>query len=529
MEGCSSWGLKKALEQLNGMFAFGLWDRKDRTLSLVRDRLGIKPLYYGRFGTTLLFGSELKALVAHPAFRKEIDRDSLALFLRHGYIPSPYTIYKGVRKLPPGHKVTLSSVTDSLESVPYWSAKSLGDGQSDIGQLSDEDAIAHLDTLLRDAVRLQMVSDVPLGAFLSGGIDSSTVVALMQAQSARRIRTFSIGFVEKGFNEADYAKAVARHLGTDHLDLYVSPEQITESVQVLPEMYDEPMADTSQIPTFLLSRLTRKHVTVSLSGDGGDELFGGYDHYPQLQRRWRMLRTVPRHMRVLGARAVSSFLVSTDVLRQGVDYKVWNRLRNVPGILEPHSPELLSHHCLSHWRVPSAVVANSREPATLFTDEKQWPKTSDSLRRMMYLDLVTYLPDDVLTKLDRASMAVSLEARVPLLDHRVVEFAMQVPSKLKFRNEQGKWLLRQVLQRYVPKELFDRPKMGFSLPIGAWLRGTLRSWAEELLDEQSRTSRDLLDSGVIRRKWAEHINHKHNWGQQLWNVLMFQAWYRRWL
>jgi asparagine synthase (glutamine-hydrolysing) len=529
VEACATWGLKKALEQMNGMFAFALWDRKDRTLSLVRDRLGIKPLYYGRFGTTLLFGSELKALVAHPVFRKEIDRDSLALFFRHGYIPSPYTIYKGVRKLPPGHTITLSSASDSLESVPYWSAKSLGDGDTDIGQLSDDEAITQLDTLLRDAVRLQMVSDVPLGAFLSGGIDSSTVVALMQAQSTRRIRTFSIGFVEKGYNEADYASAVARHLGTDHSELYVSPQQILETVNVLPEMYDEPLADTSQIPTYLLSSLTRKHVTVSLSGDGGDELFGGYDHYPQLQRRWKMLRTVPQPVRALGARALRSLLLSTDVLRQGEDYKVWNGLRNVPGILESRSPELLSHQCLSHWRVPSAVVANSREPATLFTDEKQWPKTSDSLRRMMYLDLVTYLPDDVLTKLDRASMAVSLEARVPLLDHRVVEFAMQVPSKLKFRNEQGKWLLRQLLQRYVPTKLFDRPKMGFSLPIGAWLRGTLRPWAEELLDEQFNTGSDLLDSGLIRRKWAEHINGNQNWGQQLWNVLMFRAWYRHWL
>jgi asparagine synthase (glutamine-hydrolysing) len=529
VEGCAAWGLKKALEQMNGMFAFALWDRKDRTLSLVRDRLGVKPLYYGRFGTTLLFGSELKALVAHPAFRKEIDRDSLALFFRHGYIPSPYTIYKGVRKLPPGHTITLSSASDSLESAPYWSAKSIGEGDTGIGQLSDDEAITQLDTLLRDAVRLQMVSDVPLGAFLSGGIDSSTVVALMQVQSARRIRTFSIGFVEKGYNEADYASAVAKHLGTDHSELYVSPEQILETVNVLPEMYDEPLADTSQIPTYLLSSLTRKHVTVSLSGDGGDELFGGYDHYPQLQRRWKMLRTVPQPVRALGARAVSSLLLFTDALRQEEDYNVWNKLRNVPGILESRSPELLSRHCLSHWRVPSAVVANSREPATLFTDEKQWPKTSDSLRRMMYLDLVTYLPDDVLTKLDRASMAVSLEARVPLLDHRVVEFAMQVPSKLKFRNEQGKWLLRQVLQRYVPTKLFDRPKMGFSLPIGAWLRGTLRPWAEQLLDEQLKTNHDLLDSQLIRRKWADHTNGNQNWGQQLWNVLMFQAWCRRWL
>jgi asparagine synthase (glutamine-hydrolysing) len=528
VEGCAAWGLKKTLEWLNGMFAFAVWDRRDRTLSLVRDRLGIKPLYYGRFRSTLLFGSELKALVAHPAFSKEIDRNSLALFFRHGYIPAPYTIYKHVRKLPPGHTLTLSSADDTLESVPYWSAKSLA-GETGVGQLHEDEVVTRLDTLLRDAVGLQMVSDVPLGAFLSGGIDSSTVVALMQAQSARPIRTFSIGFAEKGYNEADYASTVARHLGTDHVNLYVCPKQIAESVQALPDMYDEPFADPSQIPTYLLSRLTRKQVTVSLSGDGGDELFGGYDHHQQLHRRWKMLRRVPRQVRAFGARAVRSLLVTPEDFRPGGNHNVWDRLRNVPGILDSRSPELLSHYCLSHWKAPSDVVADSREPATAFTDEEQWPKTFDSLRRIMYLDLVTYLPDDVLTKLDRASMAVSLEARVPLLDHRVVEFAMQVPHRLKIRNQQGKWLLRQVLHRYVPKELFDRPKMGFNVPIGAWLRGVLRPWAEELLGEQLLSKHDLVDSDLIRRKWTEHINEDCNWGHQLWNVLMFQAWQRRWL
>jgi len=529
VEGCAAWGLNKTLDRLNGMFGFALWDRKDRTLSLVRDRLGIKPLYYGRFGTTLLFGSELKALVTHPAFQKEIDRNSLALFLRHGYIPSPYTIYKGVRKLPPGHSLTLTSSDDNIDSAPYWSAKSFVDAKTDIDELSDDETITQLETLLRDAVHLQMVSDVPLGAFLSGGVDSSTVVALMQAQSARPIRTFSIGFSEKGYNEADYASAVARHLGTDHTELYVSPQQIAESVEALPGMYDEPFADASQIPTYLLSGLTRKHVTVSLSGDGGDELFAGYDHYQQLDRRWKMLCRVPLRVRGFGATAVNSLLASPSALRGGGQNRMLNKLRNVPGILESRSPELLSHHCLSHWKSPSTLVAESWEPATVFTDEEQRPKTSDSLRRMMYLDLVTYLPDDVLTKLDRASMAVSLEARVPLLDHRVVEFAMQLPNHFKIRNQQGKWLLRQVLQRYVPKQLFDRPKAGFSAPIGTWLRGTLRPWAEELLGEPLKAKGDLFDSDVIRRKWAEHISGDRDWGNQLWNVLMFQAWHRRWL
>jgi asparagine synthase (glutamine-hydrolysing) len=527
VEACSAWGLSKTLQRLNGMFAFALWDRKERTLSLVRDRLGIKPLYYARFGATILFGSELKALVAHPAFRKNIDRNSLALFFRHGYIPSPYTVYKNVRRLPAGHSLTLSSLGDSLESVLYWSAKSLE--AFDDGQFSDVEAIDELEALLRDAVSLQMVSDVPLGAFLSGGVDSSTVVALMQAQSARRIRTFSIGFTEKDFNEANYATAVARHLGTDHLNLYVSPEQVAESVQKLPEMYDEPFADSSQVPTYLLSRLTREHVTVSLSGDGGDELFGGYEHYQQLDRRWKLLSRVPRPFRSLGAKAVSSFLTSPDVFRNGGNFKVWNTLRNLPGILESRSPELLSLHCLSQWRAPSDVVSDSWEPVTVFTDEDQWTTTSEPLHRIMYLDLVTYLPDDILTKLDRASMAVGLEARVPLLDHRVVEFAMQLPPGLNFRNQHGKWLLRQVLQRYVPKKLYDRPKMGFSVPIGAWLRGVLRPWAEELLGDPLQAQNGLLDSDSIRQKWTEHVNGDHDWGRQLWTALMFQSWYQRWM
>jgi asparagine synthase (glutamine-hydrolysing) len=529
VEGCAAWGLDRTLEGLNGMFAFAVWDRKTRRLSLVRDRLGIKPLYYGRFGTTFLFASELKALVTHPAFRKEIDRNSLALFLRHGYIPAPYTIYRNVRKLPAGHTVTLSSADDSLESVSYWSAKSDGNDEARAGQLSDGEAIVRLETLLRDAVRLQMVSDVPLGAFLSGGVDSSMVVALMQAQSRRQIRTFSIGFAERDYNEADHARAVAQHLGTDHLDLYVSPQQIAESVYALPSMYDEPFADPSQIPTYLLSKLTRQHVTVSLSGDGGDELFGGYDHYQQLHYRWKILRRVPLQVRTFGANAVNSLLLTAEVFRPGGNHNILSKLRNVPGILQSRSPELLSHHCLSHWKAPSEVVRDSTEPDTRFTGEKHWPKTADSLHRMMYLDLVTYLPDDVLTKLDRASMAVSLEARVPLLDHRVVEFAMQVPHNLKIRNQKGKWLLRQVLRRYLPENLFERPKMGFSLPIGAWLRGMLRPWAEEVLADQRKTEHGLLDLDLIRRKWAEHVNYNCNWGHQLWNVLMFQAWQQRWL
>lgn len=524
-EGCAVWGVLETLRQLNGMFAFALWDRKDKALTLVRDRVGIKPLYYGRFGSVLLFGSELKALVAHPAFRKEIDQNSLALFLRHGYIPAPYTIYKNVRKLPPGHYLTLLTEQDSLEPTSYWSAKTLVDDHG----ISPDEATAELDTLLRDAVRLQMVSDVPLGAFLSGGIDSSTVVALMQAQSTRRIRTFSIGFTEEGYNEANYASKVAEHLGTEHEELYVSPEMVADSVQRMPVMYDEPLADTSQIPTYLLAKLTRRHVTVSLSGDGGDELFGGYDHYRQFCRRWKILRRVPQPLRAFGAGAVRSIVSSPDIFRGAGSYRIWARFRNLAGILEAPSPELLSHHCLSHWRAPASLVSNAQEPSTAFTDEAQWSNTTDPLHRIMYLDLITYLPEDVLAKVDRASMAVSLEARVPILDHRVVEFAMAIPARLKFREGRTKWLLRAVLRRYVSESLFDRPKMGFSLPIGLWLRTMLRPWAEDLLGNELNAQREWMDVNSIRQKWTEHKNGVHDWGQQLWNVLMFEAWRRCWM
>jgi len=518
LEACARWGLDRTLAHLNGMFAFALWDRQNETLSLVRDRIGIKPLYYARFGTTLLFGSELKALTAHPGFEADIDRDSLGLFLRYSYIPAPWTIYRDVYKLQPGHVMTFNARSLEPAAVPYWSVRD--SVEHDVSRATAEEAIAELDSLLSDAVNQQMVSDVPLGGFLSGGIDSSTVVALMQAQSTRRVNTFSIGFEDKSYDEAEYARSVARHLGTDHTELYVDHKQLLDTVPHLASTFDEPFADASQIPTQVLSALTRKHVTVALSGDGGDELFAGYDHYPQLRDRWELLRRFPRPLRSISARVLEGV---TGGNASGA------KLATLSAVLDAESPESLGRYARSRWKAPEQVIPTLSERPTAFTDRSQWPQTENTLARLMYLDLITYLPEGVLTKVDRTSIAVSLEARVPVLDHRIVEFAMRIPVELKIRNQEPKWLLRQVLQRYVPRELFDRPKKGFSVPMSTWLRGPLRGWAETLLDVRAIQQHGILEPAPIRRKWNEHLAGTHDWGNALWNVVMFQAWYARWV
>ncbi len=469
------WGLEAALKRSNGMFALALWDRQERRLQLARDRLGEKPMYYGMAGRTLLFGSELKALRVHPAWIGEIDRDALSLLMRHMYIPAPYSIYRGIAKLTPGTFITFSAaqgLREMPQPVAYWSAQQVLEScwQNPL-KLSDKEATDALDELLRDAVGLRMEADVPLGAFLSGGIDSSTVVGLMQAQARQPVRTFSIGFREDGFDEAQYARAVAAHLGTDHTELYVEPEQARAVIPDLPTLYDEPFADSSQIPTFLVSRLARQHVTVALSGDGGDELFGGYSRYGLGLNIHRQITRVPRPLRRPLGMAVG--LLPTGLMSPHPAA----RLELLADILKEPRTELLYRDMISHWRRPDQVVINSHEPATVLSDPAQWPALPDFLHFMMYTDLRSYLPDDVLVKVDRASMGVSLEARVPLLDHRVAEFAWRLPGQQKRRNGQGKWLLRQVLDRYVPRPLIDRPKKGFGVPIDSWLRGPLRDWA----------------------------------------------------
>ena len=536
LAGFEVWGIAATLQRAIGMFAIAVWDRAERSLTLARDRLGEKPLYYGWQGDYFLFGSELKALRAHPAFNAAIDRDALSLFLRHNCLPTPYSIYQGIHKLPPGTLLTLPSAARRADCTPvaYWSLRdAVEQGQAQPFQGTDAEAITALDDLLRDAVRRQQLADVPLGAFLSGGVDSSTIVALMQAQSSRPVKTFTIGFHENGYNEAHYAQAVAAHLGTDHTELYVTPEQARAVIPRLPTLYDEPFADSSQIPTFLVSELTRQQVTVSLSGDAGDELFGGYNRYLLTRSIWRKMRWLPPALRTLAARSITAlppaawdrgYRVLASVLPPRWRFSLpGDKAHKLAGILTAASPELIYRELVSHWPQPATVVIGATEPVTLLNQAAAWPNLGFE-QRMMYFDTLSYLPDDILVKVDRAAMAVSLETRVPLLDHRVVEFAWRLPLAMKIRHGESKWILRQVLDRYVPRTLIERPKMGFGVPLDRWLRGPLRDWAEDLLDESRLRQEGFFHPEPIRRKWAEHLSGTRNWQYHLWDVLMFQAW-----
>ncbi len=529
------WGVEATLAKCCGMFAIALWDRSTRNLVLARDRLGEKPLYYAWQGASFLFGSELKALRAHPEFRGEIDRDALALYMRHNAIPAPHSIYRNVFKLPPG--TWLKIRPGELEAKPqqYWSVRAAAEeGRRSPFTGSDGEAREALTAVLRQAVAGQMLADVPLGAFLSGGVDSSMVVALMQAQSTRPIRTFTIGFHETGYNEAEHAHAVAAHLGTEHTELYVTAEQAMAVIPRLPELYDEPFADSSQIPTFLVSELARRHVTVSLSGDGGDELFGGYNRYFWATSIWRRIGWAPQSLRAALAGALTvlppplwnqAFKGVARFLPAGWRYaNPGDKLHKLAEILAVRSPEEIYLGLVSHWKRPEDLVLGAREPATVLTDPLLWADLPDFESRMMYMDQMTYLPDDILTKVDRAAMGVSLETRVPLLDHRVVEFAWSLPLSMKIRHGQGKWLLRQVLYQYVPPALIERPKMGFGIPIDVWLRGPLKTWAEGLLNERRLQHEGYFNPVPIRQKWDEHLAGRRNWSYYLWDVLMFQAW-----
>lgn len=534
-----AWGLEASVKRFVGMFAFALWDRKERVLHLVRDRLGEKPLYYGYTGTAFLFGSELKALRAHPTWRGDLDRDSLSLFMRHNYIPAPYTIYRGVHKLLPGTIASIREEDLKTLSVPtpraYWSARQAAEqGIRAPFTGNDAEAIEHLEELLRKSVRQQMIADVPLGAFLSGGIDSSTIVALMQAQSDKPVKTFSIGFNEEGYNEAEHAKTVAHHLGTDHTELYVTPEEAMAVIPKLPTLYDEPFSDSSQIPTFLVAQLARQHVTVSLSGDAGDELFAGYNRYLMGRSLWGKIGWMPKATREMASRALTAIppatwdhalgALSPLLPKRFKQQRYGDKLHKLAEVLTVTSAEALYLDLMSHWKSPSSLVLGASEPLTALTDESRWAMLPEFTQRMMYLDSISYLPDDILVKVDRASMGVSLESRVPFLDHRVVEFAWQIPVSMKIREGKGKWLLRQVLYKYVPKELVERPKMGFGVPIDTWLRGPLRDWAEDLLSEKRLCEEGFFDPQPIREKWADHLSGRRNWQYYLWDVLMFQAW-----
>lgn len=537
LAGFEAWGIEATLKKTVGMFAIALWDREEKMLTLARDRMGEKPLYYGFQNNTFLFGSELKALKAHPDFLGEIDRDVICLYLRHCYIPAPYSIYKGIKKLLPGTYLQLPlgneiNALHPLSPKAYWSLLEVAErGIATPFVGSDADAIVALDSQLKQSISLQMMADVPLGAFLSGGVDSSTVVALMQAQSAQPIKTFTIGFAEDGFDEAIYGKTVAQHLGTDHAELYVSSKDARDVIPLLGRMYDEPFADSSQIPTFLVAKIAKQQVTVSLSGDAGDELFCGYNRY-ELADVWGHVQKVPFGVRKLAGSLIKSVpppvwqsafqqLAKVKKLPDNMDEKL---AKLASRLVTVGSTKDLYYSLVSELNNPAEIVIGATEPATWLISEGLGIPFDDAKSHMMFMDAMTYLPDDILVKVDRAAMANSLETRVPFLDHRVVELAWQLPMLMKVRDGVNKWILRQVLYQYVPKNLIERPKAGFGIPLADWLRGPLRAWAEDMLNEGRLRREGFFSPEIIRAKWCEHLSGRFNHMSLLWSIIMFQSW-----
>lgn len=520
------WGLEKTLQDCNGMFAFALWDRKERTLHLARDRMGKKPLYYGWAGQSFVFSSELKAFHRHPSFEPAIDHDVLALYCRHNYIPAPWSIYKNIYKLTPASFVSLSftgpqalaagqPVQDRI--TQYWNIRHLAE-QGEQEPLTDsiDEATDTLEPLLREAVKSRMIADVPLGAFLSGGIDSSLIVALMQNQSSRPVKTFSIGFEEASCDETHYAKKVAGHLGTEHTEFFVSAKEALATIPRLPQMFDEPFADPSAIPTWHVANLARQHVTVALSGDGGDEAFAGYTRYLRGQKLIKML-LMPKAVRGM-----------TSLILSNIPIEAHQKLSKLIAVLEADNEDDFYRQIMSYWHTPEKLVRGAKETQSVFTDQGHSPALTQSVNRMAYWDMISYLPDDILAKVDRTSMSVGLEARNPLLDYRVIEFSQKLPLSLKIENGNGKRVLRKLLSRYLPEHLFERPKQGFGIPHGEWLRGPLREWAEDLLSEDTMNRQGFFDTALVRDRWKRHCESGQDWSYQLWGILMFQAWYAHW-
>lgn len=528
--GIEIWGLEETLKQMIGMFAIALWDKENKELFLARDRMGEKPLYYGWQKQTFMFGSELKALRQHPEFQKDISVEALGEFFKYNYIPSGTSIYRGIQKLNPGTYCKVSLLNKEVRHFTYWNLDNHITRSHD-EVLNIEQRVDELEDLLKDAISKQMVADVPLGAFLSGGIDSSTIAALMQNQSNRPIKTFSMGFNEKGFDEAIYAKQVATHLGTDHTEMYVSPEETRNVIPLLSGIYDEPFADSSQIPTYLVSKLAKSKVTVSLSGDAGDELFSGYNRYLMVNNLWGKLSKVPTGVR----RKLGEFLVGQKAERlnsfyNGVEpfvpkkFRLSNfgdKMHKIASKLHVSSHSELYDGFISHWNIKDILVSGGESK---ICDLESMGNLS-FIEKMMFIDGKTYLPDDILVKVDRAAMANSLETRVPFLDHRVVEFAWSLPMELKIREGKGKWILREVLYRHIPKAIFERPKMGFGIPLDSWLRDPLKEWSIDLLSSVNLDKHGLLNKKIIHQKLEEHISGRKNWQHQLWDVLMFQSWY----
>lgn len=534
LEAISLCGMDWALEKAIGMFAFALWNKATSELTLARDRVGEKPLYAGWLGqgaASKVFGfaSELKALKAHSKFNNPVDRRALGMYLRYLYVPTPLSIYEGISKIEPGCYWVVKG--EQIDKHVYWSMKGVVQNRDTRLQTDEKTATLQLETLLSDAVKKQQMSDVPIGAFLSGGIDSSTIVALMQASSTTKVKTYTIGFDDKAFNEAPFAKKVADHLGTQHHELYVSSQDAMNVIGLLPKMYDEPFADSSQIPTYLVSQAAKRDVTVALSGDAGDELLGGYNRYLWGSRVWKKIDWLPFELRKLLGHAVEFLPASAwDALAQGriarlgdKAHKMANRLKSVA------SSEDLYQSLVSEWDQPERIVknwdgANSLHPLTQVGVGELKALVQDEREFMMWMDMCSYLPDDILCKVDRAAMAVSLETRIPFLDHRVVEFAWNLPMDLKIRDGQGKWILRQILYKYVPKELIERPKAGFGIPLGAWLRGPLKAWAQSLIEPTRLEAEGYFYPEPIAKIWQEHLSGQRDWSGRLWTILMFQAW-----
>lgn len=535
------WGVAEMLRRAAGMFAIALWDRMGRTLTLARDRMGEKPLYYGWQEDVFLFGSELKALRQHPRCTGRLHRNVLALYLRQGYIPAPHSIHDGLHKLPPGTFLTVRASDSRLSPEPYWSVRQAAEaGLRQRLNGSPAELADRLEETLRKVIGEQMLADVPLGAFLSGGVDSSTIVALMQVQSRRPVKTYTIGFHERDFNEAEQARAVAQHLGTEHTELYVAPAAALEAIPRLPDLYDEPFADSSQIPTFLVAQMASRHVTVSLSGDGGDEVFAGYLWYGRAEQLWRRLQLIPRPFRNLARTLL--LRPSLGTWKHCLDWLTWplparwrDRLTadrfHKMGQLLAHADRIENLHqwlISTHWNLPEPVLPEAVAPLSALDDAAAWARLDSLVGRLQCFDMLTYLPDDILVKVDRASMGVSLESRAPFLDHRVVELAWRIPPTWQRHEGVGKWLLRQVLYRHVPRELIERPKQGFMVPLAGWLRGPLRDWAEALLAPDRLQREGIFHEPGIRQLWQEHLTGQRDWSNQLWTVLMFQAWRERW-
>ncbi|MFN0172148.1 MAG: asparagine synthase (glutamine-hydrolyzing) [Bryobacteraceae bacterium] len=522
----AEWGVERTLGRLDGMFAFAVWDRTERKLVLARDRFGEKPLYYAAAGHRFIFGSELKALAACPDFPDAIDRSSVALLLRFGCVPAPYTIYRDVCKLLPGTWMIVEAGKASAGTPrPYWSARDTAiAAMAGAWNGGEQETLDELDARLRTTVQSRMVSDVPLGALLSGGIDSTAVVAVMQAVSTRPVKTFTIGFREGRFNEAYHAQKVARHLGTEHTEMLITPETALAVIPKLPHIYDEPFADSSQLPTLLVSELARRHVTVALSGDGGDEIFGGYLRYQWGRSIWAAAERIPLSVRRVLGHLAESAGSETGLMRwlpMWGTFHARHRLHHLGQVIPVETQDELYLRLVSFWTSPENVVLQSESRLSPSIANAPF---SDIRERMMLLDTMNYLPDDILVKLDRASMAFSLETRVPFLSADLFRFAWSLPARYRFQGKSGKWILRRLLTRYVPQRLIDRPKMGFAVPIDEWLRGPLREWAASLLDSRRLGEERILNPAPVQQKWEAHLAGGHNGHRYLWTVLMFQAW-----